>query len=295
MKRVLYFLMAGLIVLFVACERETGKGVLKLSLTDSPVDTTGLKGVYITINEIQVNTTENGWETLDAFEGPKTVNLIELTRGTTEDLGDFVLDEGNYTQIRFILDAPSQGESPRSNPGCYLEYDNQTTIPLLVPSGSQSGFKATGEFVVPINDTIKLTADFDVRKSVVRAGNSGNFILKPTIRVVAQGEAGQIRGHVANIPDSTKIIIYAYADGKYTTTEASDPAEGAVRFPAAVNSDMVDSLGIYHIAYLAQGKYDLVVTSMVNDKFDKVIGIVEDVTVESRKTTDQDIDISTLH
>ena len=278
----------------VSCEREAGHGVMKLSITDAPIDTTGLEGVYITINEIQVHTTDAGWQTLDEFEGPKTFNLLDLTRGITEELGDFKLEGGNYTQIRFILDAVEQDHNPQSNPGCYLAFRDESTQPLFVPSGAQSGFKAVGEFMVPVNDTIKLTADFDVRKSVIKAGNSGKFILKPTIRVIAEGEAGQIRGNVTNIADSTEVVVYAYSDATYKDEESADPEEGKVRFPNAVSNDVVDSLGVYHIAYLAAGTYDLIVTTLVDDKFSEVLGVVEDVVVESRKTTHCDIDIAGL-
>ncbi len=295
MRRAIFIMLAALLGVFIAaCERESGQGTLKLSITDAPIDTTGLSGVLITINEVQVHTPDSGWETLEEFEGPMTVNLLDLTRGITEEIGNFVLKGGTYTQIRFIVDAPEQNQNPQSNPGCYLLFDDGSIIPLFVPSGSRSGFKATGEFMVPVNDTIKLTADFDVRKSVIKAGNSGKYILKPTIRIIAEGEAGQIRGNVINIPDTTGIVIYAYADGLYTTEESTDPEEGEFRFPNAVSSDIVDLLGVYHIAYLAEGQYDLVVTSLFGDEFGEVLGIIEDVMVESRNTTSQDIDISAL-
>lgn len=296
MKRIVFLITGAIILLFASsCERESGQGVLKLSLTDAPVDTSGLSGVYITINEIQAHNTADGWIVLDEFEGPKTINLLDLTRGVTDSLGDFVLEGGYYTQIRFILDAAEKGKAPHSNPGCYMLFEDETAIPLFVPSGSQSGFKATGEFMVPVNDTIRLTADFDVRKSVVKAGNSGMFILKPVIRLVADGEAGSIRGIITNIPDTVQIVVYAYADGTYTEEEDNDPAEGGTRFPKAVSSDIADEEGVYHIAFLAEGTYDLIITTVTDGVFGDVLGTVEDVVVESRKTNTQDIDISIIN
>lgn len=296
MKKLIFVLGAVALTLFFAsCSKETGTGTLKLSLTDSPVDAESVAGVYITINEIQVHNPAEGWLTLEEFEGPQTFNLLDLTRGEVSLLGAFELEGGKYTQIRFLLDAPERGGMKPVNPGCYIEFTDETTEPLFVPSGSQSGFKAVGQFTVPINGTVEITADFDVRKSVVETGGmSPRYILRPVIRLIVENEAGGIRGNVINIPEDTGIVVYAYADGEYAEGEADDPEGEAVRFPNAVSSDMVCELGKYHIAFLAEGMYDLIVTSLVDGEFGEVLGIIEDVSVESRKMTIQDIDIDEL-
>jgi hypothetical protein len=90
------------------------------------------------------------------------------------------------------------------------------------------------------------------------------------------------------------IVVYAYADGIYKDEESADPASGAQRFPTAVSSDRVDESGIYHISYLAEGTYDLVVTTMVDGNFGEVLGVLENINVFSLKTTTQNIDINSL-
>jgi hypothetical protein len=168
-------------------------------------------------------------------------------------------------------------------------------VDLFVPSGGKSGYKATGAFRVPSNGTVELTADFDVRKSVVKAGNSGRYILKPTIRLITNNEAGAIAGGVTNMPaDSSDVTIYAYEDDKYSDEEAAEPADEENRFPNAVTSDMVCDTNHYRLSYLAPMTYDLVVVNHKNGEFVEVLGIVQDVAVESRKTTSQPIDISDL-
>ena len=281
---------------FISCEEQTGSGTVILSITDSPIDSSTVSGVFITINEIEVHTSDSGWLTMEDFEGPQTFNLLDLTRGETNLLGSLELEGGNYTQIRFMVDAPVVGTVKPVNPGCYIEFNDGSTQPLFVPSGPESGFKGVGNFKVPVNGTVEITADFDVRKSVHKTGSaSPRYILKPVIRLVVDNQAGAIRGNVTNIPEDTGIVIYAYEDGTYMAEEANDPIdETTSRFPNAISSDMVDSLGVYHIAYLAAGKYDLVVASYTETVFGEVLGIIEDVTVESRKTTKQDIDIELL-
>jgi hypothetical protein len=296
--RKMFFILAAIALplLFTACEEQTGSGTMTLSITDSPIDGDDVTGVFITINEIQVHTSDSGWLTIEDFAGPVTFNLLDLTRGESEMLGTLELEAGNYTQVRFMIDAPEQGVAKPVNPGCYVEFTDGTTEPLFVPGGSQSGFKGVGNFRVPVNGTVEITADFDVRKSVHKTGSaSPRFILRPVIRLIVNDQAGAIRGNVTNIPENTGIVVYAYEDGTYSAEEANDPVDTSTsRFPDAVSSDMVDTLGVYHLAYLAAGSYDLVVTSVAEGNFGEVLGIVEGVAVESRKVTKQDIDISLI-
>ena len=156
-----------------------GTGILRLYLCDAPLDAANIAGVYITISEIQYHL-DDQWTTCDEFAGPQTHNLLELTGGNTALLGDLTLPVGKYTQIRFMLDIPERGSQP-SNPGCYIEFADNSTEPLFAPGGEETGYKAIGQFEVNSNGTVVVTADFDVQKAVVMAGSS--YILKPTIKL----------------------------------------------------------------------------------------------------------------
>jgi hypothetical protein len=173
-------------------------GTLKLYLCDAPLDTENVAGVYITINEIQYHR-DGQWSTFEEFEGPQIYNLLELTGGNSALLGELTLPAGNYTQIRFMLDIPEKGPHP-VNPGCYIEFADNSTEPLFVPSGGQSGYKATGRFEVSANETVEVTADFDVRKpGAVHVANS-RYILNPTIKLIAndQSNATDVTGKNSN-------------------------------------------------------------------------------------------------
>jgi len=297
MRKILVILAAAILpFFFTSCEKQSGTGTLRLSITDSPIDSDDVAGVFIRINEIQVHTPDSGWMTMENFDGPAEFNLLDLTRGESDLLGSIELEAGKYTQIRFMLDAPVTGSPRPANPGCYIEFKDGSKEPLFVPSGAQSGFKGVGNFRVPVNGTVEITADFDVRRSVHRTGSSSpRYILRPVIRLVVNNQAGAINGSVTNIPQNTGVLVFAYSDGAYKAEEANEPADPSTsRFPNEISSDRVDTLGVYHIAYLAAGKYDLVVTSFSETGFGEVLGIIEDVTVESRKATKQDIDIELL-
>jgi hypothetical protein len=179
-------------------EQPLETGTLKLYLCDAPLDTENVTGVYITINEIQYHR-DGQWSTFEEFEGPQTYNLLELTGGNSALLGELTLPAGNYTQVRFMLDIPEKDPQP-VNPGCYIEFADNSTEPLFVPSGGQTGYKATGRFEVSANETVEVTADFDVRKpGAVHVANS-RYILNPTIKLIVNdhSNAAGVTGNNSN-------------------------------------------------------------------------------------------------
>ena len=274
----------------LSCGEAPGTGTLALYLSDAPIDAENVTGVYITINEIQYHINDQ-WTTCEEFESPQTYNLLELTNGNSTLLGELTLPGGHYNQIRFILDIPEMGQTPAS-PGCYVEFTDNSTSPLFVPSGNTTGYKGVGQFTVPNNGTVQVTADFDVRKAVHLADS--HYILRPTIRLVVNNEAGRISGSISNNSTYTDIIVFAYSDGTWADTEDDEPVSPASRFPNAVNSGKMCEDGHYTIPLLAAGTYDLVVAGYNGDVFGEVLGFVSDVVVESNKTTKQDIDTGAL-
>jgi len=306
MKRLtIILLLAGAAVAvslgFAGCELFTQTGTLSLSITDSPIDAANVSGVYITVNEIQYHRSDSDdWITMSGFSGPKKFNLLDLTGGKSELLGELKLYGGKYTQIRFILDAqemPADGSTPQ-NPGCYITFNDGTlNAPLFAPSSGVSGYKATGAFEVPVNGTVEVTADFDVRKAVVETGDS-RYILKPTIRLVVNNQAGKIAGEVTGGTDS--LIVFAYEDGTWTSLEDHDPVESTdSRFPNAVASAKVESAGdgtlSYVLPFLAEGTYDLAVAQYDSSGvYQKTLGFVSNVSVESSEKTICQIDVGAL-
>jgi hypothetical protein len=294
MKKILFSVVviaAMLAVTGAGCgETSSGTGTIALYLSDAPIDAENVTGVYITINEIQYHINDV-WTTCEGFEGPQTYNLLELTNGNSTLLGDLVLPGGHYNQIRFMLDAPVMGQNS-TNPGCYIKFADNSTKPLFVPSGNTTGYKAVGQFTVPNNGILEVTADFDVRKSVHLAAS--RYILWPTIRLVVNNEAGRISGEITNNSTYTDIIVFAYEDGTWADTEDDEPVYPESRFPNAVNSGKMCEDGNYTIPLLAAGTYDLAVAGYNGADFGEVLGFVSNIEVESNKTTHQNIDTNAL-
>ena len=49
--------------------------------------------------------------------------------------------------------------------------------------------------------------DWDVQKSIVKAGNSGNYNLKPVIRVTAEANSGTISGRIADSTETETVLM----------------------------------------------------------------------------------------
>ena len=165
-----------------------GLGTLAVSLTDSAGS---YKAVYITVESVEVHTGGNdnnnkNWETIPM--DIDTINLCDLTNGVFEELGSIRLAEGDYTQLRLHLNnIPQDGElnilsqeHPHAN---YLIMEDDSVHELKVPSGFQSGVKVVKGFTISEDGTTEIILDFDAMSSVVEAGNSGQWLLKPTIKV----------------------------------------------------------------------------------------------------------------
>jgi hypothetical protein len=68
------------------------------------------------------------------------------------------------------------------------------SYPLTTPSGQQSGIKLNIHAALKAGVVYRLWIDFDASRSIVAAGNSGKYLLKPVIRTYAEAVGGSIKG-----------------------------------------------------------------------------------------------------
>jgi hypothetical protein len=114
--------------------------------------------------------------------------------------------------------------------------------PLATPSAQQSGLKLKANIDVAANATTDLLLDFDACRSVVEAGGSGNYNLKPVLSVTPRVNTG-IQGYV-----STTLTIAG------TTVTAQQGG-------AVIRSTVPDTTGKFVLGSLPAGNYDVVVAS----------------------------------
>ena len=217
------------------------QGTLGVSLTDAPAS--GFDAVNVTVSEVRVNKSadasenDSGWSDI-ILNPPMKINLLNLTNGVLEDLGQTSLPAGHYTQLRLVLSANTGTTIANS----VVLTGTTTEIPLITPSAVQSGIKLINEFDVAPGQRVDLVLDFDALKSVVRRGNGG-YLLKPVIRIVPTALTG-IDGFVDTSLLGANVMVSSEVSGTVVRSTVPDQQTGE-----------------FIIDHLAAGSYDLVITA----------------------------------
>ena len=262
--RSLLLLSALAVLTITACSSGGGggsdgsnMGALALSLQDAFTDS--YQAVYVTINVVQVHLSggedDNGNWKVVAYPY-KTYNLLELVNGVREELGLADLQTGHYTQMRLIIgEAPDSGLNIFSELHPFANYvilSDDTVHELKVPSGYQTGIKIVKGFDIGLNQTTELVLDFDASRSVVKAGDSGKWLLKPTIKVLEVDDYSIIRGIVSE--DGTGAPIEgALVSAQMFDGGAADEADEVVVQAATIT----DETGAYSL-FVEPGTYNIV-------------------------------------
>jgi hypothetical protein len=185
-------------LLFFGCQKNSApsgdKARLQVRLTDSP--NPDVKEVWVDVKEVRINMSDTSWTPVGGAH-PGLYNLLDLTDGKDTLLADAEIPAGNISQMRLIL-----GDNN------YIITNSGEKIALTTPSAQQSGLKAIVNQSVTGGMLYHLILDFDAGKSIVKAGNSGKYILKPVLRIISfVPSGGNIQGVV--VPDSVRTAIYA--------------------------------------------------------------------------------------
>jgi hypothetical protein len=233
-------------------------GTLGVSLTDAPA--CGFDEVNVTVTKVRVHQggtasdSASGWSEI-TLNPARKINLLDLTNGVLEYLGETTLPAGHYTQVRLLL-APNNASSPVSN-SVALSSASGTEIALITPSAVQTGIKLVHGFDVAAGQRTDLVLDFDACKSVVALGNGG-FLLKPVIKVIPTDPNG-IDGFVDSVLLGSNITVSAQIHGTVVRSASPDPTTGA-----------------FFLARLDPGTYDVVIAAE-----GRATAVIREVPVES--------------
>ena len=239
----------------------TTMGTLAVSMTDAPA--CGFDAVNVTVNKVRVHQsatasdTDAGWTDI-TLSPAKKINLLNLTNGVLESLGQTSLTAGHYTQLRLVLD-PNTGNGLANS---VIATGSTTETSLTTPSATQSGIKLTNEFDVVAGQKVDLVLDFNACKSVVTTGN-GKYLLKPVIKVIPTAVNG-ITGFVNPALLASHVMVSAQQNG------------------VIVSSTVPTSTGEFSLARLTPGNYDVVITADGNAA--SVVGAVPVATTSSITT-----------
>ena len=209
-------------------------GTVRMSMIDAQC---GYKNVFVNVREVRIqrsptaSDSDAGWIRIPVPNGPKKIDLLSLTNGTLLDLGGATVRAGTYEQLRLVLE----------DTGNEVVLDTGVVQQLKTPSAQQSGLKIKAPYTVAPNTTTDFLLDFDACKSIVVAGNSGQWILKPVVRLTPKF-TGAIEGFVT---------------GTGTNTSVSAQLPGGEIYRTAI----VDGSGKFVLPYLESGTYTVVITS----------------------------------
>ncbi len=202
--------------------RTEAPGELRIVMLDAPA---AFDEVNIVVTEVSVHAADadsaSGWTVIDGTT--RTFDLLTLTNGASQILGDSLLDPGHYTQIRLKIGEGSNVVMDRR------EY------PLQIPSGLTTGLKLNHEFDIESGALYELTLDFDAANSILQTRSE--YILSPVIRLIVTQTSGTISGEV-------------------------HPAAARATVSTTVGPDMVSAVcdttsGGFRLMALPAGTYDL--------------------------------------
>lgn len=223
---------------------SSSTGSLSLALTDAP--SCGYDAVNVTVEKVRVHKsgsaadTDSGWSEV-VLAQPTRLDLLALTNGVLQELGQTALPTGKYTQLRLVL-SPNDSTHPLANS---VTPTGSSETALTTPSGQQSGLKTNIDIDIAADKVADFVLDFNVCKSIVKRGNSGQYNLKPVLTVLPRlSDAGM------------RIVGYVDTTLPPATTTVSAQVGGA-----PVRATPPDSTGKFVLYPLPAGNYDLVVNA----------------------------------
>jgi Domain of unknown function (DUF4382) len=210
-----------IILSFNSCSKSQNSSAsktakLEVRLTDGPDP--NVREVWVDVRQIEIIMGDTSHPIILDGAHPGVYNLLAFSDGKDTLLADATIPAGSISQIRLIL-----GDNN------YLIANDGQKIALKTPSGQESGLKVQVHQDVTGGILYRLTLDFDAGRSVVKAGNSGNYLLKPVLRIFSLvPSGGDIKGVVT--PDSFMTTIFALQGADTIATAITDTTNGRYLF-----------------------------------------------------------------
>ncbi len=230
----------------------TGNGTLRVLLTDAPA--CGYDNVFVTIERVRVHQdagaadTATGWREI-TLDPARRIDLLTLGNGLLTELGRTALPAGRYTQLRLVL-AENSSTTPLANA---VKPTGAAETALATPSAQQSGLKLPVAIDVAANRQADFVVDFDACDSIVRAGNSGNTLLKPVLHgmpLVTSGVQGRIDAALAG----PQTLVSLQQAGRIVKSAVPDSSGAFVLSPVVA--------GNYQLVFSAPGRTTVVVSGV---------------------------------
>lgn len=274
-----YLAIAGFILFAMSCssDEETPSGTssrVNFYLVDAPgsYDEVWIEVLALRV-KVDVDDDDDRDDDLDdddeskwveiGYEKGQLINLLDLTGGKSELLGTEDLPKGEIEKIRLVLGSNN-----------YVIKDGER-FDLKTPSAQQSGLKVKIDEDIEGGQFYDLVIDFDVAKSIVEAGNSGQLILKPVLRAYIEKASTGIKGQILPA-DAQNILVTLYEDDEDDDDE--------------VINTYVDKNGNFKITGLDDDTYTLKITP--NELYKGLV--IENIEIEDGEIVTLDPIVLTL-
>jgi hypothetical protein len=238
---------------------------LSVSLMDAPVD--GVTAVHVRITGISLKPESGPAVPLTLANGPRTVNLLELTDTNAAILvDDATIDPGRYEWLSMDVAAEHDGVMDS-----YVMTATGGQEELRVPSGR---VRLVSGFDVPENQATQFLFDWDMRTGLVAPPGLPGYLLKPAFRMLEVTVYGVLSGTVAaetitaaanacNSDDANLDlgnVVYIFA-GSNVTPDDIDGTDDPI-----ATADVVPVNGIYsYRVALTPGDYTVAFTCRAAD------------------------------
>lgn len=302
LARVLTAFGAALLVGATACSDSTrpASAPLTVLLTDAPFPFEQVERVDVHVVRIdakQVDASEedandaedigevndepgthhDGWITIATPD--ETVDLLDLQRGTTVNLGTLTIPTGTYRSFRLILDTDQSSVTLKD--GTVLSGNSSPGI--VFPSAGRTGIKVVlSEPVAVVENGSVVVLDFDLGQSFVQRGNEllqNGLLFKPVIRATARDVTGSISGSVRAVSDTGPVVANATVEVLRAGTALDDTVSANV-----ITSAGTDSTGTFLVAFVLPGSYTLRATPPAGSGYAPAI-LASTVEVKTGETT----------
>jgi hypothetical protein len=275
----------------------TTSGMVTTNLSDPPSCKATLRHVWVTIADVKAHLSADAGAGDAGFvdltpklaAAPKQIDLLSApdaecllaTLGNTSGL-----PPGKYQQIRIILVAnDATGVTLSTNGGanqcggvgafnCVADSSDKLHV-LSLPSEAKTGIKIPpgqlggGGLTIAAGQGLDLDIDFNACTSVVKAGHSGKFILKPTLRAAELGTnpliagkvvAGTVSGTSVMVPAASpqpvaNAVVWLEQQSRTVTVVGTATPDTVENF---IGSTITDGAGHFEFCPVAAGDYELV-------------------------------------
>ena len=229
---------------------------LSLFVSDAPIDQAS--SIIVGINYISITGDQVKPVTI-TFSPALSANVYQFQGGASSPVFTHLpIAAGHYTNLRigFAADPISLGSTISLPDGVHV---------LYIPSTSPPFVDLHADFTISNGQTINLTVDFDMRKSIVQDPNdSTRFIFNPQLRVVQNQDVGTLTGNVdaSLLKGLCTPAVYVYS-GQVTPTDENlnaPPTEAQPVSSSLVGVNSTTGAYDFTVGFLPPGDYTVAFT-----------------------------------